>query len=406
MPLWSAFALFSIIFLSPTVAVSEDSRCSAGTFYSDIQRLCAKPNRYNTLPLDATKPMRFQAVQQSMMIVWIQATGTITEDTPTEFERFLKTDDARLAKKIYFHSPGGNLLAGLKLGELIRKAGYNTGIGRSLHLDGAIMDIFDYEESFCASACAYAFLGGVTRSYGEKHRYGLHRFGGSDKLNSDGAQIVTSLIAAYIERMGANQAVLQLASITPFDGDILWVPENLGRELKVIFDRSGVADFRIEQRGKRTVAVFDFAIQERLYGGMILCGNGTPMLTVFDPKGTIPEDIRAASDFPAEFETGSGGHKLAATATYFLPTKKGGAPYMLFQLPGLRATMFEGDGLRLSNIWNPQIVEQTKGKTGFDAFYPRVRWADAVSAFQVWIKSENASRTLPLVLNSCRNRPK
>jgi hypothetical protein len=78
------------------------------------------------------------------MYGWIQATGTITEDTPKKFERFLKSPpDEKNALVILatidgvaFHSPGGSLMAGLQLGEIIRKNGFNTTVGNSIPLQG------------------------------------------------------------------------------------------------------------------------------------------------------------------------------------------------------------------------------------------------------------------------------
>jgi hypothetical protein len=42
------------------------------------------------------------------------------------------------------------------------------------------------------------------------------------------------------------------------------------------------------------------------------------------------------------------------------------------------------------------------GNTGFDAFYKKVPWVDAITAYQIRIAASNASRTLPIVLDNCR----
>ena len=398
--------LVAMLFATVALATGPDVRnahqsCAPGLFMSEAQHKCAPVNSFNVLPLDETKPMKFDTLQVSLMSTWIQATGTITAGTPAEFERFLKTYDAKLSRNIFFHSPGGDLIAGMKLGEMIRKAGYNTYIGRSILLEGGSMDVYSYNEAHCASACAYAFLGGVTRFYSKKDKYGLHRFGSTKKLSTDEAQIITSLIAAYIERMGANQAILQLASVTSFEGDILWVPVDVARKMKVIYDPSGQAEFRIEQRGNLTMALFDFTTREKRYEGMVFCGNDTPMLAIFDLTGSMPDILKVASDFPAQFSTGEGG-MIQARASYFLPTEKGAPPYMLFALPGLRASMFEGGGLSLENIWNPVVEAQAAGKTGIDAFVAEVKWLDAVTTYQIRIAAKNASRTLPIVLDNCQ----
>jgi hypothetical protein len=127
---------------------------------------------YNVLPLDDTRPMVFQAIQISMMRVAHQAIGTITTDTPEAFRRFLKSADASYSKELHLHSPGGDLVAALELGQLIREAGLSTYVGRSIPLEG-LMDVYDYNRPVCASACAYAFLGGVTRSFGVDAVFGV-----------------------------------------------------------------------------------------------------------------------------------------------------------------------------------------------------------------------------------------
>ena len=60
---------------------------------------------------------------------------------------------------IIFDSNGGNLLAGLRIGELARSRGFST-----LVLDGRT----------CASACALAWLGGERRFLGPGARLGFH----------------------------------------------------------------------------------------------------------------------------------------------------------------------------------------------------------------------------------------
>ena len=51
---------------------------------------------------------------------WIIAEGTIQQDTPEVFRKFL--EEKKPAGGVRINSPGGNLLAGLKFGEMIRSA--------------------------------------------------------------------------------------------------------------------------------------------------------------------------------------------------------------------------------------------------------------------------------------------
>jgi hypothetical protein len=68
-------------------------------------------------------------------------------------------------------SPGGSLLPALKLGELIRAGGYNTSLGE-----------------ICASACAYALIGGVNRYIAQKDS-GVDRDYDNRNVDADGTKL-------------------------------------------------------------------------------------------------------------------------------------------------------------------------------------------------------------------------
>lgn len=110
---------------------------------------------------------------------FIQATGEITKETPAAFEKFLREKGG--AGVVRLHSGGGDLQAGLELGELFRKNGVVTEVGSDEH-DPTNVNYYDKSpwtrriKGRCASACAYAFLGGVSRRLLEGDRLGVHRF--------------------------------------------------------------------------------------------------------------------------------------------------------------------------------------------------------------------------------------
>ena len=54
------------------------------------------------------------------------AVGTITNVTPVAFAEFAKNNPPN--STIEFASPGGDLIAALKLGQMIRAGGYNTSL--------------------------------------------------------------------------------------------------------------------------------------------------------------------------------------------------------------------------------------------------------------------------------------
>lgn len=56
---------------------------------------------------------------------WTSAEGDITDDTPRDFERYLKTEKYP-GSPICLQSPGGSLFGALELCEAIRKRGFDT----------------------------------------------------------------------------------------------------------------------------------------------------------------------------------------------------------------------------------------------------------------------------------------
>lgn len=117
------------------------------------------------------KPMEFQegwSGGNALEAQWIVAIGVIEEDTPDKFQKFIEKEKPH-AIKIVLHSPGGNLVSGMKLGRQIRNLELDTFVGNSIdspdnnHPSGG-RKYNDFAPGKCLSACAYAFLGGVDRN--------------------------------------------------------------------------------------------------------------------------------------------------------------------------------------------------------------------------------------------------
>jgi hypothetical protein len=83
----------------------------------------------------------------------IYADGEITNTTTQEFEQFVKANNIR-SGMVLFNSPGGSLIGGINLGSAIRSHGFDTGI--ATYSKGYMA-----QSGICASACVYAFAGGV-----------------------------------------------------------------------------------------------------------------------------------------------------------------------------------------------------------------------------------------------------
>jgi len=102
---------------------------------------------------------------------------------------------------ISFDSPGGNVVAAIRFGRAIRALNAKTLQIRALE---------------CASACAFAFVGGVER-FAEPGSIGVHRVSLSDDVPMDNklavstVQVMTGEIIGYLTDMGVSPNLLQLS---------------------------------------------------------------------------------------------------------------------------------------------------------------------------------------------------
>lgn len=83
--------------------------------------------------VNASGPMIFREGFNGGKLQWCEtiiAEGTIQPDTPQVFARFIAQKKPNGA--VGFNSPSGNLLAGLKLGEMIRSVGPFTQVGKTV----------------------------------------------------------------------------------------------------------------------------------------------------------------------------------------------------------------------------------------------------------------------------------
>jgi hypothetical protein len=163
------------------------------------------------------------------------AVGVITESTPTAFAEFAKTNQPYAP--IEFTSTGGNLLAALKLGELIRDGRYDTSLGK-----------------ICASACTYAIMGGVKRYIAEQElnadsdydnrnvgatgtQLGVHQFYSAEALSEpqkrafssidkSADQVLAGILLDYTLRMGVDPKVVAIASSIPPWEKIRWLTQD------------------------------------------------------------------------------------------------------------------------------------------------------------------------------------
>jgi hypothetical protein len=133
------------------------------------------------------------------------------------------------AEFVVFNSVGGNVGTALEIGRAIRQMGMNTVQLRSLE---------------CASACAFAFMGGVNR-FAEPGAIGVHRssFGTAlDGIDAEVAvsavQLHTAEVIEYLLEMDVDPAILQLA-LSYDANDIRYLSASEMVEFRLLSDQRG-----------------------------------------------------------------------------------------------------------------------------------------------------------------------
>jgi len=202
---------------------------------------------------NAGNPMTFQLYRYdsfpSGQHLEIDADGVILAATPDQFAAFLAGKAIPPGSDVYLTSEGGNLMAGLQLGRMIRQHGFNTivaahrrisdatvnGLQRLnilftvgvVHTPVAPTEISNPLEqlrwaSYCISSCTFALLGGVKRYAPLLSSYAVHKFHNKcddPEINKQaachdpsaalsGAQELSAELAMYLEQMGVSQNFL------------------------------------------------------------------------------------------------------------------------------------------------------------------------------------------------------
>ena len=125
---------------------------------------------------------------------WISAEGDITAATPALLRKVLKAIGGRKLPLI-LTSPGGDVAAGYAMGRLIRRAGLEVTIGRTVLApckpeeknctDSRTRGRRGFANNvgaFCNSACVFALAGGVARHVFWVSPVGVHQFASSRTL--------------------------------------------------------------------------------------------------------------------------------------------------------------------------------------------------------------------------------
>ena len=107
---------------------------------------------------------------------WIAAIGRIDTSAASKLRwKLNRIKDRRLP--VYFFSPGGNGLAAMEIGRVLRQAGATAGVGRTMVQEcptidercqkliesgGPLPAKLDFVDAVCASACVVALVGAAS----------------------------------------------------------------------------------------------------------------------------------------------------------------------------------------------------------------------------------------------------
>jgi hypothetical protein len=116
---------------------------------------------------------------------------------------------------IAFSSPGGALIAGLQMGQIIRLRHFAT---------------FSPEGAMCASACAIAWLAGTPRFMQAGSKIGFHA--AFDRNTHEQTGVGNALVGAYLNRLGlTDKAIIYIEQAAP--DEITWLTPEDAREMGI-----------------------------------------------------------------------------------------------------------------------------------------------------------------------------
>lgn len=175
----------------------------------------------------------------------IYASGVIDENSVANFEQLVADQNIKDAY-LFFDSPGGDMKAAMQLGNKIRKLGFNTGI--AVFSNGAML-----KSGTCASACAYAFAGGIGRFYDSSvSKLGLHQF---HSLGREGSlkegQVISGVLVAYLKMMGVDPLAFSL-SVGASPDEMFWLDSAQALELGLANNGRSPTVSELKQENKIT----------------------------------------------------------------------------------------------------------------------------------------------------------
>lgn len=236
----------------------------------------------------------------------VLAEGVIERDSHRKLAAFLSNSKSHSHElpplpAICLNSPGGDLAGGIDLGRYIRKLGLDTCLAPSYSRVPANRmaseDVFA-KNVICASACAFALVGGTNRLIEDQAKLGVHQFfGKSGQIGDANTQLTVVALAGYLEEMGINRELLDIASLTPAH-DMYWLSSAEIRRLRIDNSTVEMSNWRLEALNDGTVVAMikqtkpDTQNQVTL---MLYKHQGQPLLLIgFTPGNRYPSSLTDA----------------------------------------------------------------------------------------------------------------
>lgn len=211
----------------------------------------SEPARTESARTEAASPMSFSLVplsdparcQTKDCVEVISAVGEITNDTPQAYLDFLAAhgSDRRMRALVFITSPGGKVVASMKLGTLFRSSGATTVVARVRASEPDSGHNAYIAPSACYSACVYAMVGGVKRVAPPHSMIGIHRmfdyaasvpfFGSSGAPREkvyDGGELAEEL-KKYAASMGVSPDMIAEAEAISSDSIHIVTPQEMRR---------------------------------------------------------------------------------------------------------------------------------------------------------------------------------
>lgn len=207
----------------------------------------------------------------------IYVDGYIHKPTVEEFKRLGILNGAGMGM-VYFNSLGGDLVAAVELGQLIRERGFSTRVGRKGTSDKPL-------PGRCESGCPFSFAGGRFRFLEDGSSLGVHQFYRAAGLQANDlshAQIASALIAKYLADMGVSMALME-KMVSADSGSMRYLSPLEAYDIGLINAGARPAHWGIQEVGGAIVLVGE---QETIQGTgkfALACaeGNGVEMVGLF-----------------------------------------------------------------------------------------------------------------------------